>query len=60
MTPLQMAMVAAAIANGGVVMRPRRRRADRRARTGKTVAKLKPDELGRAVSRDDRRATSRR
>lgn len=47
-TPLQMAMVAAAIANGGVVMRPYV--VDRvLGPKGKTVQRTKPDELGRAV-----------
>ena len=47
-TPLQMAMVTAAVANGGVVMRPAvvERIVGPK---GKTVAKLKPDELGRAI-----------
>ena len=47
-TPLQMAMVAATVANGGVVMRPRV--VERVvAPSGKTVTRLKPDALGRAV-----------
>jgi peptidoglycan glycosyltransferase len=47
-TPLQMAMVGAAVANGGVVMRPAV--VERIVGpNGKTVAKLKPDDLGRAV-----------
>jgi len=48
-TPLQMAMLAAAVANGGLVMKPhvveRVVSPDRR-----TVARAKPEELGRAVS----------
>jgi len=48
-TPLQMAMVAAAIANRGVVMRPYT--VERVVSPGgSTVTKTKPDELGRAVS----------
>jgi peptidoglycan glycosyltransferase len=49
-TPLQMAMVAAGVANGGVVMEPyvvQRIRAP----DGKTIRKTKPHDLGRAVSR---------
>ncbi len=48
-TPLQMAMVAAAIANGGLVMRPYV--VERIvAPDGSEVTKTKPDILGRAVS----------
>ncbi|MDQ5821872.1 MAG: penicillin-binding transpeptidase domain-containing protein [Actinomycetota bacterium] len=49
-TPLQSAMVSAAIANGGAVMRPYvvARILDPK---GKTIRKTKPDELGRAVKR---------
>jgi peptidoglycan glycosyltransferase len=47
-TPLQMAMVAATVANGGVVMRPAV--VERIVGpAGKTVSKLKPDALGRAI-----------
>jgi peptidoglycan glycosyltransferase len=48
-TPLQMAMVTATVANGGVVMRPTvvERIVDPK---GKTLTRMKPDELGRAVS----------
>jgi penicillin-binding protein A len=48
-TPLQMAMIAATIANGGVVMRPY---VVERVVTpdGSTVVRTKPDALGRAVS----------
>jgi len=47
-TPLQMAMVTAAIANGGKVMRPYV--VDRvLAPGGSTVTRTKPEELGRAV-----------
>ena len=47
-TPIQLAMVSAAIANGGVVMRPFV--VDRVvAPDGSIVTKTKPDELGRAV-----------
>jgi penicillin-binding protein A len=48
-TPLQMAMVAAGVANRGVVMEPfvvQRIRAP----DGKTIRKTKPHELGRAIS----------
>ena len=49
-TPLQMAMVAATIANGGALMRPQL--VERvRAPDGKTVARLTPDRLARSVSR---------
>ena len=47
-TPLQMAMVAGAIANGGVVMKPYV--VDRIvAPSGETVVKTKPSDVGRAV-----------
>jgi peptidoglycan glycosyltransferase len=47
-TPLQMAMVAGAVANGGVVMRPQL--VERVvAPGGKTVTRLKPDRLHRAM-----------
>jgi peptidoglycan glycosyltransferase len=47
-TPLQMAIVTATVANGGVVMRPTvvERIVDRK---GKTLTRTKPDELGRAI-----------
>jgi peptidoglycan glycosyltransferase len=48
-TPLQMAMVSAAIANGGVVMRPYVVEKVT-APDGSTVVKTEPDELGTAVS----------
>jgi penicillin-binding protein A len=50
-TPLQMAMVAGGVANGGVVMEPyvvQRIRAP----DGKTIRNTKPHELGRAISRE--------
>jgi penicillin-binding protein A len=48
-TPLQMAMIAGAVANGGVVMRPQV--VERVvAPTGKTVTRLKPDGLNRAMT----------
>jgi penicillin-binding protein A len=47
-TPLQMAMVAGAVANRGVVMRPTLvRRVE--ARGGKVVTRFEPEELGRAM-----------
>jgi peptidoglycan glycosyltransferase len=50
-TPLQMAMVAGAIANGGVVMEPYL--TDRvRKPNGRLLLKTKPDELRRAVKRE--------
>ena len=53
-TPLQMAMVAAGVANRGVVMEPyvvQRIRAP----DGTVIRKTKPHELGRAVSRETAR-----
>jgi penicillin-binding protein A len=48
-TPLQMAMVAAAVANDGIVMKPYV--VDRIvAPNGRVVTSTKPDELGRAIS----------
>jgi penicillin-binding protein A len=48
-TPLQMAMVAGAVANGGVVMKPQL--VEKIVSPGgKTVERLKPDELKRAMS----------
>ena len=56
-TPLQMAMVAAAIANDGVVMRPHV--VDRIvAPDGAIVQRTKPDELGRAVKPETARAVA--
>jgi len=56
-TPLQMAMVAAAIANGGVVMRPHV--VDRIvAPDGAIVQRTKPDELGRAVKPETAQAVA--
>ncbi|MBD0348859.1 MAG: penicillin-binding protein 2 [Thermoleophilia bacterium] len=49
-TPLQMAMVAAAIANSGAVMRPQLVQRVQ-APDGKRITRLRPDELNRAVSR---------
>jgi peptidoglycan glycosyltransferase len=48
-TPLQMAMVAATIANGGVVMRPYSV-AKVTASNGSTVTRTRPDALGRVIS----------
>jgi len=48
-TPLQMAMLAAAIANGGMVMEPHLV-AEVVSPGGRTVTKTQPRELGRAVS----------
>ena len=57
MTPLQMAMVAATIANGGVVMRPYV--VDRIvAPDGSIVVRTKPEELGRAVKPETARAVA--
>jgi peptidoglycan glycosyltransferase len=48
-TPMQMAMVAAAVANGGMLMEPQV--LDRvLAPSGKTVASFEPKRLGRAIS----------
>jgi peptidoglycan glycosyltransferase len=48
-TPLQMAMVAGAVANRGVVVRPTLvRRVE--ARSGKVVTRFEPEDLGRAMS----------
>lgn len=56
-TPLQMAMVAATIANDGVVMRPHV--IDRIvAPDGSVIARSKPDELGRAVKAETARAVA--
>ncbi|MHB1242281.1 MAG: peptidoglycan D,D-transpeptidase FtsI family protein [Gaiellaceae bacterium] len=56
-TPLQMAMVAAAIANDGVVMRPHV--VDRIvAPDGSIVQRTKPDELGRAVKPETAQAVA--
>ena len=56
-TPLQMAMVAAAIANDGVVMRPYV--VDQiRAPGGAIVTRTKPDDLGRAVKPATARAVA--
>ncbi len=56
-TPLQMAMVAATIANDGVVMRPQV--VDRIvAPDGSVVVRSKPDELGRAVKAETARAVA--
>jgi penicillin-binding protein A len=49
-TPLQMAMVAGAVANGGVVMRPNLVQRVQ-SRDGKVVSRFRPSELGRAMSR---------
>ena len=51
-TPLQMAMVSAAVANDGVVMEPQLIDNVRNARTLDTLSQMKPDELSRAVSSD--------
>lgn len=56
-TPLQMAMVAGAIANDGLVLRPYV--VDRIvAPDGTIVTRSKPDELGRAVKRETARAVA--
>lgn len=56
-TPLQMALVAATIANDGVVMRPRV--VDRIvAPDGSIVVNSKPEELGRAVKAETARAVA--
>jgi len=46
-TPLQMAMVAATVANGGVLMRPHL--VDKVIRRDGTVEKITPQEIGRAI-----------
>jgi penicillin-binding protein A len=48
-TPLQMAMVSGAVANRGVVMRPKLVQRVQ-ARGGKVISRLRPSELGRATS----------
>jgi penicillin-binding protein A len=49
-TPLQMAMIAATIANHGIVMRPSL--IERvLSPSGKTITHLRPDQLGRAIKR---------
>jgi peptidoglycan glycosyltransferase len=53
-TPLQMAMVAATVANGGVVMEPYL--TDRvKAPDGSVLTRVKPDELRRAIKSDTAR-----
>ena len=53
-TPMQMAMVAATVANGGVVMEPYL--TDRvRAPDGSIVQQMKPDELRRAIKEETAR-----
>ena len=49
-TPLQMAMVAATVANGGVLMEPQ---VVKRIESpgGSTISKLRPDELGRVMKK---------
>jgi peptidoglycan glycosyltransferase len=57
-TPLQMAIVAATVANGGTVMRSQV--VERIVGpNGKTVSRLKPDELGRAVRESTARDLTR-
>ncbi|MCI2237601.1 hypothetical protein MO973_16470 [Paenibacillus sp. TRM 82003] len=51
-TPLQVAMVSAAIANGGVVMEPNLVANVREAKTLDVIAEPAPQEVGRAVSAD--------
>ncbi|WP_432493906.1 peptidoglycan D,D-transpeptidase FtsI family protein [Kineococcus auxinigenes] len=51
-TPLQVAMVSAAIANGGVVMEPNLVETVREAESLDVIAEPGPQELGRAVSED--------
>ena len=46
-TPLQMAMVAATVANGGVLMKPHL--VDKVIRRDGTVDKIEPEEIGRAI-----------
>ncbi len=54
MTPMQMAMVAAGVANGGVVMKPYL--TDRvRAPDGSIVQRMEPDELRRAIKEETAR-----
>jgi penicillin-binding protein A len=48
-TPLQMAMVSAAIANGGILMRPTLIR-EVRKRSGEPVSQREPEEYSRAIS----------
>ena len=58
MTPLQMAMVAATIANNGVVMRPYVVDSIV-APDGSTVVRTKPQELGRAVKPETAKQSAR-
>ena len=51
-TPLQMAMVSAAVANDGVVMEPNLVRAVRSADSSEVIDEPSPQELGRAVDSD--------
>jgi penicillin-binding protein A len=48
-TPIQMAMVAGTVANGGIVMRPTLVQRVQ-ARDGQRVSRIRPSELGRAIS----------
>jgi peptidoglycan glycosyltransferase len=57
-TPLQMAMVSAGIANGGVVMRPTLVRAVR-SQDLETIEEARPTELSQAVSADTAAALTR-
>jgi penicillin-binding protein A len=56
-TPIQMAMVAGAVANRGVVMRPRLVQRVQ-TRGGKVVSRFRPSELGRAMSEQTARELS--
>jgi peptidoglycan glycosyltransferase len=56
-TPLQMAMVASAVANGGVLMKPRM--GDRVVdRDGRTTERIEPEELRRVMSEEAARAVT--
>ena len=57
-TPLQMAMVAGAVANGGMVMEPYLT-ARIKAPDGSTLSTTKPDELRRAIKRETARELGR-
>ena len=59
-TPLQMALVAATVANGGVLMKPRLTDRDRRARTAACSERIEPDQQSRVMKPETADAAHRR